>query len=170
MSTTVQSVAATLIEKVANDLIATVRTMPEDKAQWEPTPDTRSVINQVVECCLANRMWGNTLQTQVHARLPEGVAEQAYKELTTIEKVTAHLQETSDQLAAIVRNLPDEALPVVVPYPWKPEAGNSVAECCFHPYWNMVYHQGQINFIQTLYGDQEEHCDAGPFGERTELV
>jgi hypothetical protein len=29
----------------------------------------------------------------------------------------------------------------------------------------MAYHHGQISYIQTMYGDVEEHCDAGPFGE-----
>ena len=32
-------------------------------------------------------------------------------------------------------------------------------------YWNMAYHEGQISYVQTLYGDQEEHADSGPFGE-----
>jgi hypothetical protein len=38
--------------------------------------------------------------------------------------------------------------------PW---GGYSLARCCLHAYWNMVYHEGQINYIQTLYGDFEEH-------------
>lgn len=50
-------------------------------------------------------------------------------------------------------------------FPWNPSGSKPIAECCFHPYWNMVYHQGQISYIQTLYGDFDEHCDAGPFGE-----
>jgi hypothetical protein len=29
----------------------------------------------------------------------------------------------------------------------------------------MCYHHGQIAYVQTLYGDHEEHGDIGPFGE-----
>lgn len=34
---------------------------------------------------------------------------------------------------------------------------HSAEACCLHACWNMVYHEGQINYIQTLYGDTEEH-------------
>ena len=43
-----------------------------------------------------------------------------------------------------MRGIDPKDLGTVVPFPWKPGAGRTVAECCFHPYWNMVYHQGQI--------------------------
>ncbi|HZO88612.1 MAG TPA: DinB family protein [Chthonomonadaceae bacterium] len=134
---TIQSVAASLTEKAASDLIAVAQATPEDKATWQPFADVRPMLEQLVECCLANRMWTNILQTHVHAVLPEGVAAQAYKELDTIAKATAHLQETSHRLAEVIRNIPDADLPVIVPFPWKLEAGKPLAECCLHPYWNM---------------------------------
>ncbi len=165
MPATVQSVAANVIEKIADDLILSAQATPEDRARWQPAEGARTVLDQLVECCLANAMWTNILQTHVHAMLPEGVADQAYKTLDTIEKVTIRLRETSARLAEVIRAIPDSEMDVIIPYPWKPELGNSVAECCYHPYWNMCYHHGQISYIQTLYGDQEEHGDVGPFGE-----
>ena len=162
----VQEVAANLTEKAASDLISVVTAMPEDKARWQPFPDTRPVLEQVVECCLANQMWANILQTHVHSVLPDGVAAQAYKDLDTVEKAVARLRETSTQLAEVIRNIPDANLPVIVSFPQKPEAGRPLAECCHHACWNMTYHLGQVSYIQTLYGDWEEHCDAGPWGER----
>ena len=161
----IQSVAASLTEKAASDLIAVAKATPEDKAKWQPLGDVRPMLEQLVECCLANMMWTNILQTHVHTVLPNGVADRAYKELDTIAKATTRLRETSTQLVEVIRNLPDADLSVVVPFPWKPEAGKPIAECCLHPCWNMTYHLGQISYIQTLYGDWEEHCDAGPFGE-----
>ena len=41
---------------------------------------------------------------------------------------------------------------------WLPFAGGmqqKMADVMAYPYWNIVYHLGQINFIQTLYGDTE---------------
>ena len=32
-----------------------------------------------------------------------------------------------------------------------------LANCRMHAYWYMVYHERQINYVQTLYGDTEEH-------------
>lgn len=165
MTPTLQSVAASLIEKAASDLIAAARATPDEKVHWQAVPGTRPMLAQLVECCLANMMWAKTLQTHVHALLRKGVADQAYKELDTIEKVVTRLKETSSQLAAVIRGLPDADLSIIVPLPWKPEAGKSLAVCCLHPYWNMTYHLGQISYIQTMYGDWDEHGDAGPFGE-----
>ncbi len=165
MSISIQSVAANLTQKAASDLIAVARATPEDKANWQPVPDTRPMLEQLVECCLANMMWAKILQTHVHAVLPKEVAEQAYKELNTIALVTTRLQQTSAELAGVIRNLPDADLLVEVAFPWSPNAGKPIGECCLHPYWNMTYHLGQISFLQTMAGDWEEHCDAGPFGE-----
>jgi uncharacterized damage-inducible protein DinB len=165
MTVTLQSVAANLIEKIADDLIHIAKATPEDRANWQPAEGARTVLHQLVECCLANAMWTNTLQNHMHAMLPDGVAEQAYRELDTIDKVTVRLRETSARLAAVIRTLPDSDMDVIVPFPWKPEQGRSIAECCYHPYWNMCYHHGQIAYVQTMYGDQEEHGDIGPFGE-----
>ena len=53
-----------------------------------------------------------------------------------------------------IKDVPDE------------ETGNKVsvwsgtmllAECFLYSYWHMVYHEGQINLIQTCYGDQESY-------------
>lgn len=165
---TVQGVAARLTEKAADDLVAVVRAMPEEKARWQPFPDARPVLEQIVECVLANRMWANILRTHVHAMLPDGTAERAYKELDTIEKATAALRETSAELAGVIRSVPEADLGVLVPFPGKPDSGRPLAECCHHACWNMTYHMGQVSYIQTLYGDWEEHCDAGPWGESAE--
>jgi hypothetical protein len=161
----VQEVAARLTEKAASDLILTVRAMPDKRANWQPFPDARPVLEQVVECCLACEMWTNILQTHVHSMLPEGVAARAYKELDTIDKATARLAKSSAGLAAVMRGLPDADLAVVVPFPSKPQAGRPLADCCHHACWNMMYHMGQVSYIQTLYGDWDEHCDAGPWGD-----
>jgi uncharacterized damage-inducible protein DinB len=165
MTATLQSVAANVIEKIADDLIQIAKATPEDKARWKPAPDARPALEQLVECCLANAMWTNILLNHVHQSLPAEVAERAYAELDTLDKVSQRLRETSDRLVAVIRALPDSDMDVIVPFPWKPEAGKPIAECVYHPYWNMCYHHGQIAYIQTLYGDYEEHGDIGPFGE-----
>src|SRR5258708_1683804 len=94
----VQEVAATLTEKAAHDLIVALRAVPEEKSDWEPTGDSRPVLEQAVECCLANRMWARILVTHVHAMLPEGEAPAAYKSLDTLAKAADELGRTSTLL------------------------------------------------------------------------
>ncbi len=162
--TSVQYVAAKFIEKAAQDLVATIRAMPEEKALWQPEPSARTALDQLVECSLANIMWANILRAKVHAVLPEGVAERCYDSLDTVDKAVERLLASAEALSETIRALEPAELREVIAIPGKPEEGRPVAECCFHPYWNMVYHQGQIAYLQTLYGDRDEHCDAGPFG------
>jgi uncharacterized damage-inducible protein DinB len=162
--TSVPSVAAALLLKTAGDLIVTARAIPEDRAHWQPAPDARSVIDQLVECCLANSKWAQTLRTRVHTPLPTTFIEESNRELQTITKATERLWDSTAQLAGVIRALTGPELGLPIQLPWKPEVTRTVAECCFHAYWNMAYHEGQISYIQTLYGDQEEYTDAGPFG------
>ena len=161
--TGVQYVAAKFIEKAAADLAETIAAMPEDRLTWRPEPDARPVLDQVIECSLANVMWANTLRTRTHEWLPEGVADRAYSTLDNLEKVTDRLLSSASALAEVIRAIEPSELKDQIAFPWKPEEGLPVAECCFHPYWNMVYHLGQVSFIQTLYGDKEEHGELGPF-------
>jgi uncharacterized damage-inducible protein DinB len=162
--TSVQAVAGTLTEKVARDLITALEATPEEKAHWQPAGEARPMIAQLVECCLANTKWTAILQTRTHANLPREVAQEAYRELNTREKVAARLRETSATLAQTIRALPEDALSAPVELPWNRGVTRSLAECCFHAYWNMAYHEGQINYIQTMYGDFDQHADSGPFG------
>lgn len=161
----VQHVAATLIEKAAADLAAELRSMPEEKARWRPGPDARPALEQVVECSLANIMWSNILRTHAHSCLRDGVAARAHGSLDTVEKAAERLLASAAALAEVIRGLDPKHLGIIVSFPWKPENGRPLAECCFHPYWNMVYHQGQVAYIQTLYGDLDAHCEPGPFGD-----
>lgn len=165
MSDSVQRVASALTRKAVHDLVLAVRATPEEKLQWQPQPEARPILEQLVECCLANRIWAKILQTHIHAFLPDGEAARIYAEIDTATKAIGYLLETSEQLVAVLHDLPDANLGIVVPFPWNPQRGIPLAECCFHAYWNLTYHLGQISYIQTLYGDHEEHGDVGPFGD-----
>jgi uncharacterized damage-inducible protein DinB len=164
----VQDVAAMLTEKAASDLIAALRAVPEEKSDWEPLGDSRPILEQAIECCLANRMWSRILVTHVHAMLPEGEAPADYKSLDTLAKAADELGRTSALLAEAIRAVPDADLPIVIAFPKRPESGRPLAECLHHAAWNMTYHLGQVGYIQTLYGDWDEHGDVGPFGDKTD--
>jgi hypothetical protein len=51
----------------------------------------------------------------------------------------------------------DADLDVEHPLPWNADAKMTTADMMFFPYWNLVYHVGQINYIQLLLGDTEMH-------------
>ena len=63
----------------------------------------------------------------------------------------------AEELAAAIRGLTEEDLERTYPHPRGPRLGANLILICYR---NMAYHAGQINYIQTLYGDQEFHVPA----------
>ena len=41
--------------------------------------------------------------------------------------------------------------------PWGDGMTETLANVMLHHFWNIVYHEGQIAYIQTIYGDREMH-------------
>jgi|SRR5947209_38449 len=153
MQVSVQTVAARRTQKAADDLTAAANATQADRLDWKPLDCGRTVLDQLAECAMANLKWANILRARTYTRLPAEEAE-SFAELTTREQVNGKLRETTAALVAAILAVSDDQLGAEIETPWGPY---DLADCCLHAYWNMVYHEGQINYIQTLYGDFEEH-------------
>ena len=68
----------------------------------------------------------------------------------TPEKVFAVLESASEEFAKAIEALPQEKLETVVTLPFGGGMDKTLAEFVMLVYWNTVYHEGQINYIQTL--------------------
>jgi hypothetical protein len=75
--------------------------------------------------------------------------------VTSVEQASAMVTQSVEKLAQAVEALPDEALGERVTTPWGTESRR--AELVNIAITHMAYHDGQINYIQTLYGDGESH-------------
>ena len=73
------------------------------------------------------------------------------RDRTSADQVT---RAAANELATAIESVPDGDMSGAIETPWGPYP---LPQCCLHAYWNMVYHEGQINYVQTLYGDFEEH-------------
>lgn len=146
----VQEFAAQHTRGIAESLAHFVRTTAPDKLNWRiqvsDSLTTRSVLDQVAECIAVNRTFASILRNapQEHEQPSLADAEQA---------ITLLLQ-SADELANAIEVLPDSNL--------NKEYERRGIRIPAHRfilmgYRNMAYHAGQINFIQTLYGDPEFH-------------
>jgi hypothetical protein len=72
----------------------------------------------------------------------------------SIDQLEAELTKTSADFFAVARAFPEEMLMEDVVLPW---TTLKFVEMMAYPYWNMMYHIGQITYIQTLYGDEDIH-------------
>jgi hypothetical protein len=153
-----QIAAATMT--VVEDLFRSAHAMPEDKLNWTPLESKRSVINILQECAQAPNWFRGMLITRSMPDLKEEDFEKARAERAqweTLDECERICRENTEKLCAVIRSFPDEDLGLMVHIPFGGGMDKSMADVVMFHYWNIVYHIGQINYIQTLYGDYEMH-------------
>ena len=154
MPVTVTQLAASRTRMAVNDLLAAARSTQPDKITWVPMGEGRTVLNQLTECVLANTKWRDILQTRHYANVPPEVRERIHAQCDTLDNTLDALEQSGAALIEAIAAVPDAETAHEIETPW---GTYTLADCCLHAYWNMVYHEGQINYIQTLYGDTEDH-------------
>lgn len=152
-----QDYVADMTEWAVGNFYRNVKRVPSDKLEWKVLDTGRSVLDQAREVARSPLWTIPLLRDKVADPYdPEKVARaKAEAEAwTTVDQCEdAHLKNLGP-LLEVIRGLSDEDLSLRVPVPFAPEPVPLSAILMFH-YWNVVYHQGQILFIQTLYGDHE---------------
>ncbi len=162
---TVQSVAAQRGRKAAQDLVIAVSNTPEDRLHWKPMDCGRPVLNQAIECGFANMKWAATIRNREFTPIPpetEQLIKARFREeieggCWSGETVKEQLRATADELAGAILTVRVDELDCVIMAPPPYPDSYLLVECFNHPYWNMIYHLGQINYIQTLLGDRADH-------------
>lgn len=151
MSSPLQTFLAAATTKAAQNLIVAYERIPEDKRAWSPETTSRSAASQLAECVVLNghipdliatRTWSETFM----AAYPQALAETAAQDLETLR---ARLHENVAKVVAAIEAIPDSDLDISIEMPWGPQ---TVAETASYPYWNMSYHEGQINYIASMLG------------------
>lgn len=120
-----------------------------EQAGWSPLGKGRTALNQVAECAL---MTGACIGIIQNKAVPEFNWEEFGKAQAALEAdpvaLVAALQTNTDNLIAAIEGLSTEDAAFEVTMPWG--AKYSLAGLADVNYWNNTYHQGQINYIQTL--------------------
>lgn len=131
--------------------------MPDEKQVWKVEESARSPLEQLQECAQVPAWFVHILQTGTSPFSPEFRAAQMEerKQWDTVEKAEAVLRERTEQLCNAIRAASDEQLNQSVEL--MPGWSVSLAEICWFHQRNLWYHAGQVNFIQTLYGDMDMH-------------
>jgi len=151
MEKSAQRLIAQRLRAATDQVIATTKAMPEDKLRWTPMENGRCVLELLADCVHCSLRVAKIIQQRNFNDLPDA------PDWQTTDLATFHelLRSSTEAYCEVVMSVPDEDLTLEFDAPWggKLEVGGGM----FHPYWNMTYHEGQINYIQTLYGDKEMH-------------
>ncbi len=145
------------IQTASDSLYAACAKMPADRVEWKPTVEGntgRDALDQVLECaCLG--AWA--AQAYAAGDTLPAVDWDEYKVQCDAHRnqaaALAWLKSSHTALVSAISAMSDEKLAEAVtdplhntPSTWGDFAIDLV-------YWNLVYHEGQVNYIQVLYGD-----------------
>lgn len=152
---TIGEFQAKKIERIAEALAHFVETTREDRLAWEAPGENgakgRTVLEQASECVVVNRLFAALLRGEPVDAPTARANAPVYVDSGS---ACADLRKSGRELAEAVRRLSDSDLERAFPFWRGPVAGEILIEM---GYRNMAYHAGQVNFIQTLYGDAEFH-------------
>ncbi len=151
---TIQALAAGRTERGTENLIVAALATPPDKRTWQPLENGRSVADLLVECTLVNLKWAASLRNRVYTRVTSETEACVISAPDDTNLLIERLRASTSELIAAIKNVRDDELPQMLPTPF---GTYSMADLCLIAYWNSVYHEGQINYIQTLYGDKTLH-------------
>ncbi|RYX85765.1 DinB family protein [bacterium] len=137
--------------KASQDIITALLRLPEEKRSWSPMGDARTAIDTVAECAILSGSTARLIETRVFAESFDNANYARIKaELSQdFEALQSLLDSNTALVAAAIRSLPDEELKAEVMMPWGPM---TLEQVCSYPYWNMSYHEGQINYIASMLG------------------
>jgi hypothetical protein len=151
MPITLQEFCADAARQAAIDLEAALLRLPEDKRGWSPAEKARTALDQAAECAMLNGKTAELIQTR---KWPAGGSmEDFFREKAELARdwnaVKALLDQNTAKAAEAIRAVPDEDLGIEVQMPWGPMP---LSKIIAYPYWNMSYHEGQINYIASILG------------------
>ncbi len=152
--TVMQYVAQQTI-RMAEALAHFIQTSHEDRLTWRPGAEgdapTRSILEQVGECVQVNHLFAALLRGE-SISTPSGPR----PDITFVDAADAQRQllASAEDLSGAIRGLSEADIERIYQHPRGPMRGENMI---LMGYRNMAYHAGQINFIQTLYGDMEFH-------------
>jgi len=150
MPNTLQNFLATAIPKAAVDLETALLRLPRDKRNWNAMGKARSALDMVAEAAILNDVTEIVQTRAFPADFDLEEYEYSKQELAqNWNALRSLLHESAARSAETVRTIPDDDLNISIQMPWGPM---SLEQIISYPYWNMAYHEGQINFIASMLG------------------
>lgn len=159
MKDPIQSARAEFLQ-AKGGLLHALSNTPDDRLNWSPSPTARSPLHQVVH---AARSIGNIhgfLDGKPFTVPTPAEADRGFREfengITRREEAISLLESHADAFIAFLDALEPERLGTMVTTPFG--MGDVPTETAItFPAMHTRWHHAQIDYIQTIYGDQDWH-------------
>jgi hypothetical protein len=148
---------ASKIRTAGGALHDAVAKMPEDRISWHPETEGskgRDALDQALECAFLNEWVAQGYRT---GQMPP-INWDEYKSATDARRNKADcltwLKSSTDALASAIAAFPADKIGDATIDPVHDGKATTWADFAVDLFlWNTVYHEGQVNYIQVLYGD-----------------
>ncbi len=145
----------TFTERAYRLLVNDLNALAQERHHASPGGCARSALNIVAECAMVNQYIAEYLTTGKAERPSPEQRAAHLASFDTSEKALAYLEKATQQLLEAIGALDEAMLGDVSDQPLRrPMSRFAVAEL---PAVHMSYHDGQLNYIQTLHGDDQMH-------------
>jgi uncharacterized damage-inducible protein DinB len=158
--------ASAMTQMVTKELLVALQYTPDDKLDWVPMGQAKTPRAIVVECGAAYKWMAAELRCEENAFAAwEGIKAEDY---SSREALAEFIEASQTELLAAIDALTEEQLDqkreVLVPTKDQPDqerevipARETLGRLMWMGMMHTSYHVGQLNYIQTLWGDTEMH-------------
>lgn len=149
MAHTLQDFLVRATENAAAKLEAALLALPEDKRNWSPMGKARTALNMVAECAILGETTVQMLRRRAFPADFDRAWFDAEKERLAADwpALRELLHENNAKAIAEIAKIPEDASTIEIQMPWGVQ---TLAEIAAYPYWNMSYHEAQINYIAAM--------------------
>lgn len=152
MATAEGKKAAQITQKATKDLLVALQYTPDDRLDWVPMGSAKTPRAIIVECAAGYKWLAAVLRGEEYAAEVWGNAQKG--EYPTREVLGEYVRASEAELLSAIESLTAEQLCERRRVFWGEE---TVGDLLWTGAWHTNYHVGQLNYIQTLWGDTEMH-------------
>lgn len=155
----IKDLLVTMIENGRDGLLRTTQAVPDDKLNWKPLDNGRTVLDLLGDAAQTPLFVLQMIEQKEKFQLNRELFQQAAQARAnwTREETVEHLNRNTEQMIAAIRALPDEELNQPIHLPMGGGMTMPLAGWIMMSYRSFTSRFAQINYIQTLYGDFESH-------------
>lgn len=147
-----------LIESGRDQLLRTAAAVPDDKLNWKPLDNGRTVLDLLGDAAQTPQMMTRMLTEPGFAPSRELFGQMAQERASwTRDESVEHLKANTDAAIAAIGNLSEEELAKPLTLQMGGGMTMPIGGWIMMIYRTFVSRMAQINYIQTLYGDFESH-------------
>lgn len=132
------------IERVSELFLKAARAVPADRQTWKPAPEGKSVQEIVAHVGMANYFFATLICG----------AEKSMRDVTDYQSALQLFEDSKRELQQTIRSLEAAAFEEKRTMPWGEV--RSVKDLITSPMPHIAYHWGQINYLQMLWGDNQD--------------